>query len=332
MVAVGLVRPATVTRVVQATTDSVNRLRDGWQRQWLRDSAGAPSQRAAMLDLHAVLHAASQLLASSVEPVVAPRADLEELLLVHDELGRRAASGLAGEVVLAAGVVQRVVLASRPVGVVVPVQAAAGDEPLKAERSRPGWHLNGAARGVAWHPEAQQLAVFATDEGANDLVVLVDVDTPRVEITVSPATGSGRQQVDICFDDVPVSAVAHCPGESAALADGLTVLTMADVIGAAGWLLEPRHGVTWADARQRSELQLCRATLRTAAAALTSSSTVRRQHDVSAATLLVLPTCLRLAETAPDQDDPEVASRVQRIREQVLELPQWHRDRLVALV
>lgn len=318
-----------------------------------------------MLDVHAVLHAASHLLDSSTEPVagmdailveaarglsceepvggpvpargrrrpLVPRADLAELLLAHDELGRTASSGLAGEIALTAAIVGRV-MTSRPAGVVVPVQAIAGSEPLKVERSRPDWHLNGTARGVVWTPDVRLLAVFAIDEGDNDVLALVEVEAAQIERAVSPASVSGRELVDIRFDDVPLPEVAHCPGEPAALADALAVLAMADVIGAAGWLLDPsRGGTIQADALQRqAELRLCRATLRAAAASLTSSSTVRRQHDVSAAALLVLPTCLRLAETAADQDDPEVARRVQRIREQVLDLPQWHRDRLVALV
>lgn len=317
-----------------------------------------------MLDVHAVLHAVSHLLECSTEPVagmdailvdaarrlsleglvggpvptragrrpLVPRADLAELLLAHDELGRTASSGLIGEIALTAGIVERV-MGSRRAGVAVPVQAIAGSEPLKVERSRPDWHLNGTARGVAWTPDVRLLAVFAIDEGDNDVLALVEVDAAQIARAVSRSAGSGRELVDIRFDDVPLPEVAHCPGEPSALADALAVLAMADVIGSAGWLLDPsRGGAVQADAlRRQTELRLCRATLRAAAASLTSS-TVRRQHDVSAAALLVLPTCLRLAETAPDHDDPEVARRVQRIREQVLDLPQWHRDRLLALV
>lgn len=306
--------------VAQATRDSTARLRDGWEQQWLRVSSVEGTERSALLDLHAALHAASQLAEAALEP----SADLIELLVVHDGFGRTASSQLAGEIALTAQIVQRIDPSTASGGMTLPVMAAAGDRPLRVERSRPDWHLNGTVRGVAWSHGAERLAVFAIDEGDNDVLALVAPDAPRVEVTVRAASGSGRELADIHFDDVTLPDVAHCPGEPAALADGLTVLALADVIGAAGSLLE--HPETHA------ELQLCRATLRAAAASLTSASVVRRQHDVSAAAVLVLPTCLRLAAEAPGQDDPDVFRRVQRVREHVLALPAWHRDRLLALV
>lgn len=345
------------SRVIQAKSDSVAKLRNGWERQWLRDHAGSPAERSAMLGIHAVLHAVSHLLASSDEPAhglgailddaerrlglvgspagdstpavastasQVPRADLAELLRAQEELGRMATPGLAGEMTLAARVVRRLLPPSEPVGLVAPIQAIAAGRPLKVERSRPDWHLNGTVRGVPWSPAVERLAVFGIDEGDNDVLALVAPRSPGVEITVVESSGSGRVLADISFDDVTLPTVVHCPGEPALLGDILTVLAMADVIGAVSWLLDRPDA--------HAELQLCRASLRAAAASLTSPSVVRRQHDVSAAALLVLPTCLRLAGGVPGQDDPEAARRVQRVREQVLALPAWHRDRLVALV
>ena len=315
-----------------------------------------------MLDVHAVLHAAAQLLLSPAEPLHGVGTILDEverrladgqpepggpvppasspptgrpplalaaLLDRHVLLGRTATPGCAGEIALTDAVLERVLAQSRPAGPALPVLAAAGRDVLRVERSRPGWHLNGTVRQAVWTPDAHQLAVFAIDEGDNDVLALVAVNTPGVQITAGAAPGSGRNVADLRFDDVTLPAVTPCPGEPAALADGLTVLSMADVIGASAWLTDRAHAEV---TRHRAELQLGRAALDAAAAALTSPSPVRRQHDVSTAVLLVLPTCLRIAASAPDQGDPEVAKRVERVREQVLTLPAWHRHRLHALV
>lgn len=296
--------------MAQATPDSV-RQRARWTQQWLRAAAGDQAERSALLDSYATLHASSQRPAPSDpgRPV-----ELRDLL---DLEGQRALA-------LTARIVARILPDAGPFGSVVPVLAAVGEAPLRAERSRPDWHLNGVARSVGWSPDVECLAVFAVDEGDNDVLALVAPDAARVEITQQAATGSGRVRADLRFDDVALPTVAPCPGTPAQLADGLTVLSMADVIDTVSGLLD-RPG-------DHAELQLCRAALSTAAASLTSASVVRRQHDVSAAALLVLPTCLRLAAGARSQDDPGVAGRVQCIREQVLDLPAWHRQRLVALV
>ncbi len=293
------------------------RLRAGWERNWLRES-GQISGRAAMLEIYAVLHAASQLLTPRVL-----QTDLAELLLVHEELGRAATSGLAGQMVLTAEIMERILPSLDPGGCAVPVLAAAGALPLRVERSRPGWHLNGMVLGVSWSPDAERLAVFAVDEGDNDILTVIPSDLARLEISAPVASDASRTTVDIRFDDVPLPGLTHCPGEPARLADALTVLAMADAVGAAGWLLE--------QPRADAELQLSRATLQAAAASLTSTSVVRRQHDVSAAALLVLPMCLRVASEAASRDRGTLR-RVRRIHEQVQALPAWHRDRLLALV
>lgn len=291
--------------MVQVTPDVVDSLRESWGREWLRASAGPAAERSAMLDRYARLHATSQLLDSDAT------ADL-----LDDPFGQA----------LTAGVVRRILGSEVVLGSAVPILAGAGEESLRVERSRPGWHLTGTVQRVAWPAGVDRLAVFAIDEGDNDVLALLATDTPRVEITPS---ASRQDAVNVHFADVTVPAVTHCAGEPAALSDGLTVLAMAELIAAAARLLERAGGVN--DSEQ-AELRLCRASLRAAAASVTSARVVRRQHDVSAAALLVLPTCLRLAEAAEDQDDPEVAKRVRLIREAVRTLPVWHRERLAALV
>lgn len=253
----------------QVTPESLDGLRESWAREWLRAWSGPADRRAAMLDRYAELHATSHLLATT------PHEATHDL---DDPLGRA----------LTARIVRRILPAGGPFGHVLPVLAAPGEKPLRVERSRPDWHLNGTVEGVAWDQDVELLAVFAVDEGDNDVLALIAPGTPGVGVT-----RVGQARADIRLDDVRLPAVTHCPGQPAVLADGLTVLAMAEAID------------TMDRSGDDADLQLCRAALRAAAVSLDSPSSVRRQHDVSAAALVVFGASARL---------------------------DWHRERLVALV
>lgn len=251
------------------TGDSAATLRADWEQEWLRATTGSPAERWALLDAYVRLHAMRLLDAKSEADRDAP--------LVSDDFGRA----------MTTRIVQRLMPEAGPLGRLLPILAGPGDAALKVERSRPGWHLDGALRGVAWDPDVDRLAVFAIDEGSNDVMALVEPGTTGVEISVVE-----QGTADIRFDDVTLPSVTSCAGEPALLADALTVLAMV-------------KAVEEVDRQDDDELRLGRVALRAAAASLDSPSVVRRQHDVSAAALLVFPASARL---------------------------DWHRQRLVPLL
>ncbi|MBD8605573.1 hypothetical protein IFT73_01785 [Aeromicrobium sp. CFBP 8757] len=243
-------------------------LRAAWTRAWPQAWVD-PARRAAMIDLHAWLHAVSLVVddglagTSCVLPSVADLA----VAVVGDAL-------------------PTVVLE----GPVVPVMAMQGRPSLRAERSRPAWLLSGVADDVPWAGGVSALVVLAVDEGDNEVVALVDVNAPGVRV-VHRAGGS----TSVHLDEVAVSEprLAHRPEARAALADRMTVLRLARAIARAD------------GGQARVDLELCGAATHAAAVSALSASTrpLTRQHDVSAAAVVTLSTLGASHEHGRTADD-----------------------------
>ena len=227
-----------------------------------------------MVDLHAWTHA----LASALEPLQ-PVPDVP--------VPARGVDDLSGAVIVMAGLRHRTV---------------------RAERSSPGWHLHGSARGVAWAPEVGEIVVLGIDEGDNEIVAHVDVDAPGVR--VKPMGGA---MVEVVLDGVAVDErrLRHSPDVRAALADLLTVVELDRALDACEASAVPAPD----DVRIR--LALCRSAVHAAAVSVQAAVVLARQHDVSAAAVVTIATC-RLVGVEVELDDPDALD--------------WHRERLVPLI
>ncbi|REK68945.1 hypothetical protein DX116_18980 [Aeromicrobium endophyticum] len=188
-------------------------------------------------------------------------------------------------------------------GPVAPVTAEGGAPPLRVERSRPGWHLTGIASCTPWSPVPRSLLVLGVDEGDNAVVALVATETSGVEVRHRAGTAEVR------FADVEVAErrVAHSADAGAALRERLTVF------GLLAALDRLDDGATTES--ERSDIELCRAAVGVAARSTRSGRPLARQHDVSAAAVVVLLTCARLGLAFDD---------VGRLA--------WHRERLAPLL
>lgn len=183
--------------------------------------------------------------------------------------------------------------------VAVPVMAGADQPPVRAERSRPGWRFNGRATGGAVGPDNTHCAVFAIDEGDNEVLGLVRVDAAG--LTISP-TGEVR-----CDDlDLPEADVITGVHERALLEDRLTL------IGLAHMLQSTVSSVS--DLADRLELALAGAVMDSAAGVVDHAQVAVRSRGVSAAVTCVQPVCVRVAGL--DERFPEL----------------WHQQRLVAFL
>lgn len=172
-----------------------------------------------------------------------------------------------------AGLVRDVVEVDLGRTVVAPVALVAAGGAVVAERSRPGWHLRGVVDAVEWPDGAQGLLVLAVDEGDNEIVTLVDAETPGVVVEPSGDTAARVRLDDVRVDD---DALVHRLDTRAALADRLTVLRLVDALG------DMTH-------RDPDELALVRAAVRAAGRSAASAAPLRRQHDVSVAAVVTLP-------------------------------------------
>lgn len=266
----------------EVTVGDVALRRSRWTEEWPQAWPDG-RRRAEMIDRHAWIHAATALARGtagrgrSVPSWPASSSPLAEQV-VRDELGE------AG------------------VGPVAPVTAEGDAPPLRVERSRPGWHLSGVARGVPWSPVPRSLLVLGVDEGDNAVLALVDVDAPGVQLRHRLGAA------EVSFDDVAVPArrVVHSADAGAALRERLTVL---DLLGALDGLEE--GATTEVD---RDDVALCRAAVGVAVLTTASGRPLARQHDVSAAAVVVLLTGARLGLAAD-------AGRLA-----------WHRERLAPLL
>lgn len=226
-------------------------------------------------------------------------------------------------------------LTSLPAGL-LPVVADRGQAPPRVERSRPGWRLDGAVSDVAWDPGTSHIAVFAVDEGDNEVVAVLEVaglaESGRLR-AVHEVVG-GRRIATVRLADVVLTEaqVVHVPGVRDRLSDRLAVLAGADALGAAAALLS--RGGTAQSQDLRDTLMASRLVLMGAASAASMSSLVVSHHDVSAALVWVLGVCESVAAhrlAHPEKIEPATAARVDRIRLHAGLAP-WHRRRLVPLI
>jgi hypothetical protein len=265
----------------------VGLMRARWREAWPESWADG-ERRAEMIDRHAWIHAAS----AHVDGVGAP---------VHELAGRLASASLLAEQVAREELGEALV--DEAAGPFAPVTAEAGATPLRVERSRPGWHLLGTARSVPWAAVERSLVVLGIDEGDNAVVALVDVAAHGVGVE---SDGAGAATVR--FDDVPVEdrRVTHARDAGAALRDRLTVLALLAAV-------ERMEGRT--TPAGHDDVAVCRAAVGAAVRASSSARPLVRQHDVSAAALVVLLTCARLDVRADGVGEPR-----------------WHRERLAPLL
>ena len=151
----------------------------------------------------------------------------------------------------------------------------------------------------------RSLLVLGVDEGDNAVLALVDVEAPGVDVRHR----TGAQGVaEVRFDDVAVPGrrVVHSADAGASLRERLTVL---DLVGA----LDDLAACATSE-NDRSDVDLCRAAVGVAARTTGSGRPLARQHDVSAAAVVVLLTGARLGIAADAG------------------LLAWHRERLAPLL
>lgn len=183
--------------------------------------------------------------------------------------------------------------------VAVPVMAAADQPSVRGERSQPGWLFTGRAFGAGASLDCTHCAVFAIDEGDNEILGLVPVDTPGLTIT---STGEVR------CDGLRLSEADVITGEQerALLEDRLTLLGLGHMLRSAA------ESVT--NASDQLELALAGAAMDAATAVIDLTQVTQRSRGVSAAVTCVQPACVRIAGL--DERFPE----------------QWHQQRLVAFL
>ncbi|MCW2831069.1 MAG: putative acyl-CoA dehydrogenase [Aeromicrobium sp.] len=291
------------------------------------------------------------LLAAESEGTVA------DLGVVHEQLGRAAAPHPVGSIALVTDVLAR--HAPEASGLTVPVLAATGRPSLLVERSRPGWRLAGTAEAVAWCADVERLAVFALDEGDNEVLALLPVGAAGVTIVERLLLDLSRSFVSIRFDDVELVETDVITGvaEQALLRDRLTGLAMADALGSADRLLEMTldhvksreqfgtvvgsfQAVKHHAANMRVDAATSRSALVAALAVVDSPQVAERSRAISTAAAYVFPACSRLASTALQLHggmgftwEHDLHVYLRRIKTQeALASPAWHRDRLIALL
>ncbi|MET0819416.1 MAG: hypothetical protein ABWY58_00500 [Aeromicrobium sp.] len=261
------------------TLRRIELLRAQWRQMW-PESWHDGALRDEMIDRHAWLHAASS---QPGEWGVGPTWPASPCLLAEQVVRDHLDGGV--------------------VGPFAPVVSRAGARPLRVERSRPGWHLSGVAA-VPWSPAPRSLVVAGLDEGDNAVVALVELATEGVAAErVAGALATVR------FEDVavPEQRLAHAADAGAELRDRLTVLALMGAVDDAG----DRAG----SGRSRADVDLCRAAVGVAVRSAGAGQPLVRQHDVSAAAVVVLLTCVRLGVVAEGLSDLT-----------------WHRERLAPLL
>ena len=268
-------------------TGQVELLRAQWQQAW-PESWVDDARRADMIDRHAWIQATSARVGDAGAVLGEPSTRQTSPSLLAEQVAREVLGDALDDEV---------------VGPFAPVTAAAGAPPLRVERSRPGWHLGGTAQGVPWAVVPRSLVVLGIDEGDNAVVALVDVAARGVA-----ARPSGAGLATVRFDDVTVHdrRVAHARETGPALRDRLKVLALV----AAVQQMERRT-----TAVDRDDVRLCRAAVGAAVRAASGARPLARQHDVSAAALVVLETCARLDISVDGVGEPS-----------------WHRERLAPLL
>jgi hypothetical protein len=259
-------------------------LRAQWAREWpeaWRDLA----RRADLIDRHAWLHATSVEAARSAAGTV-------------DALHEAASAAWLAERVA------RDEFGDAVVGPFAPVVGAPGPPAVRAERSRPGWRLRGAASRVDWSSTPRRLVVTGIDEGDNAIVALVDVSAAGVSIDLVEGRTASVRLDDVA---VPEPMLAHPVDAGAALCDRLVVLALRALVHEIG-------GGRTSEAAE-AEVGLCRAAVDAAGRSANGGRPLARRHDVSAAAVVVLLTCARLGVDARDVGDLA-----------------WHRERLAPLL
>lgn len=191
-----------------------------------------------------------------------------------------------------------------------PVMATGGEASLQVERSRPGWRLTGSAEAVSQVAGSTHLAVFAVDEGDNEVLAFVPVDMAGVMIS---SLAPDRDLVAIRFVDVELTDDDVVLGrhERAVLADRITVAALAGILGSA-----TRQGESASDPSLRWEIAMAHAAMSAALAVIDEVEVTRRSRAVSAAVTIVVPVGDRIADRSLGGRFPVT----------------WHLDRLIALL